>query len=96
MDIIKSMDKNKKQLSLAEFQEKLTTLDFTDESDEEDDRNSGFVVRGLKYCSFRFYSLTEEEYNEAIKRVRWLLSKGATSLPIDGGENSALFECVFR
>merc|ERR1712168_289343 len=63
LDIIKGMDKNKKQLTMAEIQEKLTTLDFTEESDEEREPTNG---------------LTPEEYIEAINKVRWLLTKGAT------------------
>ena len=95
LDVIRSMDKNKKQLTLAEFQEKLTTLDFNDESDEEGDKKNGYVVSSWKFYIF-FPSLTQEEFDEAINKVRWLLTKGATALPIDDGENSALFECVLR
>ena len=95
LDVIRSMDKNKKQLTLAEFQEKLTTLDFNDESDEDGDKKNGYVVSTSKFYNF-FSSLTQEEFDEAINKVRWLLTKGATALPIDDGENSALFECVLR
>jgi len=80
--VIRDMDGVTSSLTLAQFQEKISHLDFTEQFEENSETAN---------------TITAEEYENVLKKVSGLLEQGATALPIDEeAESSALFECILR